>query len=572
MQFDDSPHLDLPSTPQPHHATLPADSEIPRAVSASPTTSMLVVSSSSPPVSFDVDNNLPAPNSNFKSNERSKYNSPPPPSSSMTPPPSSQPLKRRSPSSTFERDATPTPAIFSSPPPTTSYGVKRECGMARAFAVPTSQQIASAPPSELRELLQAALNENSRLDAEVHEARMSAAHYKLQHNLLTIETEEATKRMEVEHEMTRREVEVLQAAEVARRESSSNSPAKSTNSRNRYITELKSYCETMDNENALLHGRLERAKKIIAEKEEDITDLLAENRRYIDRIRENRDHMRLLKSSGAVPSTPQNRSQNFPTTPQYARGTPKHTPHLVRHHQEHENQGSFATLLLADRVLNDQTSAPSTPTSAHHPIRQQRHSRGVHSLSSLPATPIRSQHSQQLLPAVQFIPQSEPRYRAAQTQNREFFVAEEQVRTPLPPREMRRKSRDSTISASDAEELAASVQREVEVQRRDSDETEDMEASNDDIQESQASATASAMLRRDPRESFEVARSPEPGAEAAEKGKLLQARIFGNVTKAGLGGVEEKGKRKRLPSEEEIRAKKLRMAAGEGVGLGIYGA
>jgi hypothetical protein len=408
---------------------------------------------------------------------------------------------------------------------------------------------------------------------------MSAAHYKLQHNLLTIETEEATKRMEVEHEMTRREVEVLQAAEVARRESSSNSSAQSTNSRNHYITELKSYCETMDNENALLHGRLERAKKIIAEKEDDITDLLAENRRYIDRIRENRDHMRLLKSSGAVPSTPQNPSQNFPTTPQYARGTPKHTPHLIRHHQGHESQDSFATLLLADRVLNDQTSAPSTPTTGRHPLRQQRHSRGVHSLSSLPATPMRSQHPQHLLPAVQFIPQSEPRYGAAQTQNREFFAAEEQVRTPLPlpPRERRRKSRDSTISASDAEELAAYAapavqQREMEVQRRDSDETEEMEGSNDDVQESQASAAASAMLRRDPRESFEVAGSPEAGAEAAEKGKLLQARIFGSVTKAGLGGVAEKAKRKRLPSEEEIRAKKLRMAAGEGVGLGIYGA
>jgi hypothetical protein len=53
---------------------------------------------------------------------------------------------------------------------------------------------------------------------------------------------------------------------------------------------------------------------------------------------------------------------------------------------------------------------------------------------------------------------------------------------------------------------------------------------------------------------------------------LLQARIFGSVTKVGLGGMGEKGKRKRLPSEEEIRAKKLRMAAPEGVGLGIYGA
>lgn len=55
--------------------------------------------------------------------------------------------------------------------------------------------------------------------------------------------------------------------------------------------------------------------------------------------------------------------------------------------------------------------------------------------------------------------------------------------------------------------------------------------------------------------------------EATEKGALLQAKIFGSVTK----GVSAP-KRKRLPDDEEVKAKKLRMAAGEGVGLGIYGA
>ena len=42
------------------------------------------------------------------------------------------------------------------------------------------------------------------------EARVTAAHSKLQHSLLSIETEESAKRAEVEHEATRREVQVLQ--------------------------------------------------------------------------------------------------------------------------------------------------------------------------------------------------------------------------------------------------------------------------------------------------------------------------------------------------------------------------
>jgi acetyl-CoA acyltransferase 1 len=395
---------------------------------------------------------------------------------------------------------------------------------------------------------------------------MAAAHYKLQHSLLVIETEEAAKRMEVEHEMTRREVEILQAAELARREASSQPPEQSTAS-TRYIAELKAYCETMDKENALLHRRLERAKIIIAEKEEDINDLLSENHRYVGRIRENREHMRLLRSPGglyASASTPRTQSQNFPTTPQYTRATPKHTPHSIH---QHDSQDSFATLLLADRVLNDQNSAPTTPTITRFTQRsnsQVKHSRNVQSLSSLPSTPIRnSGQSQHLLPSVQFIPQSEPRYRTSQS----FFSPSQPARTALPHgrTEKRRKSRDSTISASDAEELAAYSQPQVHPSQetRNSDDTEELES--DDVQESQASVAASAMLRRDPRESFEVAVSPGLG-EATEKGALLQAKIFGSVTKGASAP-----KRKRLPDDEEVRAKKLRMAAGEGVGLGIYG-
>lgn len=137
----------------------------------------------------------------------------------------------------------------------------------------------------------------------------------------------------------------------------------------------------------------------------------------------------------------------------------------------------------------------------------------------------------------------------------------------------------------------------------DDDETEEEhpeEVESDiSIPASQASLSASAMLRRDPRESFVIAESPRteqssyqppsqsPGqtgeyragssnmrahpplsqaGSVTEKGRVLQAKIFGSVTKPGMEGGE---KRKRLPSEEEIRAKRLRAKATEGLGLGL---
>ena len=139
----------------------------------------------------------------------------------------------------------------------------------------------------------------------------------------------------------------------------------------------------------------------------------------------------------------------------------------------------------------------------------------------------------------------------------------------------------------------------------DDDETEEEhpeEVESDvDIPASQASLSASAMLRRDPRENFEIAESPRTQASASqglsqpwqqtemyrgslgsnvrahpplsaagsvtEKGRALQAKIFGSVSKPGMDGGGEK--RKRLPTEEEIRVKRLRGKAREGLGLGL---
>lgn len=401
----------------------------------------------------------------------------------------------------------------------------------------TAQQVSEASTPELREMLHGTVSEVTKLDIELREARMLAAHYKLQHNMLSIETEEAAKRMEVEHEMTRREVEVLQVAEQARQTRQDlSSPVQSATSR--YISELKAYCEAIDNENTLLHRRLQKAKKMITQKDSEISSLMDDNRSFLKRIRENREHLSRLKSPGGIyaAATPRS-SSTFPVTPQQYRSTPKQTPRTMR--QDHDSQDSFAALLLADRVLNQENnSAPSTPTTSRPSHRSNaRHQRGVQSLSSLPSTPARSRpmtENGNLLPSVQFAPHSEPRYR----NQAEYFT---------PTKERSRKSRDSTISAEDAEEIAAYN-----------------ESADEDIPESQASQTAAEMLRIDPGESMEVVGSPAEPTLAAETSGLLQAKIFGSVTKSGVE------KRKRVDDSAEFEPKRMR-TTDVGIGLGIGG-
>lgn len=550
---------------------------------------------------------------------------------------------------------------------------------------------------------------------------MSAAHYKLQHNLLELETEETINRLEVEHEMMRREVEVLQQTELARRDSNhshySSSDAtieqQDKEATERYISELKAYTEALKKDNDKLHRRLERAKEVITDREEDITQLTSDNKKLLDRIRQNREHIHLLTGQGGIYASPQSQSMSsrtMPSTPNYReRATPRQTPGSARyvapsqhaqsshamqmqnqqhlqhhtpmhgvHSQQDDRHDSFATLLLADQVLNGQNSAPTTPRRAighgHPTSSAARHHRAAQSLSSL-AIPQTAPMQMQ----AQYSPSAgQTGYGAPMTTA--SLLSPAQLGGPSPsqaqgyehpspyprisPRERvrRRKSRDSTISASDEEERAKellrvspqqaptlqstapyvgyapvqrtmvqNIPREAQVQDAranqsrptpspryepvrvrqamqvdvDDDETEEEhpeEVESDiDIPASQASLSASAMLRRDPRESFEIAGSPhtqqrayqpasQPPMQTAEyragssnvrahlpisqagsvteKGRVLQAKIFGSVTKPGMA-TEGGEKRKRLPSEDEIRAKRLRAKASEGLGLGL---
>jgi len=456
-----------------------------------------------------------------------RLNSPAHLSSSMTPPPSSQAHNTRT-AAIYESqcDGTPPQSSLSSPPLTTVNGVKRD---AITRTIPSAEQLASATKDEMREILDEVLAENKKLEAIAAEARMSAAHYKLQHNLLTIETEEAAKRMEVEHDMTRREVNVLQQAFQGRE-----SPNQD------YVAKVKAYCVAIEEDKNVLARRLKAAMKIIDQQDDELASAKEKEQLLLRRIRENREHLNYLRSPGGLfhIASPKAPTHSYPNTPQQYRSTPKNTPMTSRSRQGRGgSQEPFAALLLADQMLSrenrDNNSAPSTPIMSRRPDQRTpvRHSRGVHSLSSLPTTPHSAARSRisnsTLLPSVQFSHDS---------------------------RERRRVSRDSTISASDngdAEEIARAAM-------------SSFRGESEEVHESQASQTAAEMLHIDPRESFEVeaSRTNTPTL-ATDKSNLHQSKIYGTVTK----GVVEKRKR---GDEDTIdySAKKFR-SGGDGIGLGI---
>ncbi|KAK8014009.1 hypothetical protein PG990_007305 [Apiospora arundinis] len=512
--------------------------------------------------------------------------------SSLTPPPSSQVTQPNGPSAgqPLGYISSQRPNMFSPPATTTNPLTRRDHPPSNAmeYQPPTANQISDASVEELRAMFQSCLAENAR-------SKMETAHHKLQYNLLRMQAEEEANRAAVEHEMIRREVEVLRQAEYsrqARRELSM--AAESTHAK--YL-HLKVLYEAAVDEIDSLRKRSKLAKKVIQQKEDEIISLTDERDMLLTRIRENREHFHMLCSPGGVfhgaltPKTP------AIATPQQPRATPRQTPraahphhhahshslsHIHTHHRDprQENdtsQAGFAALLQA--LSHDNNSAPSTPLGVSRPAPRMppKHTRGVQSLSSLPTTPNprpRGNYSV-LLPSVDLVPHSEPPVR---------FPTDTRVVPETPTSKRGRKSRESTISAEDNEDIdrvalasvAAATQSFMTSgsggpagrSRRHRDDEEE-------VHESQASQAASEMLRRDPRESFEVASSvgsrdltPPP----AEKSAKLQAKLYAGVHKPG---ISEKRKFAGVSDVDDSRRdvftsppKKSRLAGGK-IGLGI---
>lgn len=409
----------------------------------------------------------------------------------MTPPPSSQPVRFRSPNRRYSDG--PSNVLMASPPATIKYTA--------GTSLPSPDAIASAGLEQLKDMAKD-------LVSAVKEARTAAAHFKLQYSLLDMETQEASQRAEIEHQMTRKEVEVLQASDQRHRAALSIAARHSAPPSNTQVQGLTQTCRSLEEERDEAERRLNRAKKLI-EAEKDKTELLTEENALLkQRIRENREHFTRFKSQSPMYATPRD-----PFTTPHRRDPPRF-PESTSSHQP------FAALLAADQVLSGESlSVPSTPTKSRTTKVKQGHTRGAHSLSSLHTTPARTRPvTSEGLPDTKY-PMSAPGPQFSENQER------------------RRQDRDSTISVSDAEETF----------------------SDDDIQQSQASSLATDMLRRNPagQESLRLSQSAEKSSS------LLQSKLFGNVKKP----VSLTGKRRGSFDDGTVHSKKARLE--QGVGLGI---
>ena len=485
--------------------------------------------------------------------------------SSLTPPPSSQvpsnPNANTVPVASTYLTASQRSALFS--PPTTVGRASRPSAAAvipTEYVVPSPQEVRDASADTLRAMMQQSIAENSRL-------KMEAAHYKLQLNLLSLQAGEDAKRAAVEQDMTRREVEALREAEnirQARRELSTATES----TRSKYL-QVKALYEDAVEEIDHLERKLKLAKKVIQQQEDEIGRLREDRQQLRTRIRENREHFTMLCSPGGIfhsALTPKaSISTSMHAQQQPGRGTPRQTPRgsYGRSAQE-PDQRRFDALLQV--LSQENNSAPSTPMAVYHrtaPRHQPpKHTRNVQSLSSLPTTPTRIGagvggsslgRSDGLLPSVHLAPLTEPPRRY--TGRRLLPDSPRRGHGYEAEAEQRRRSRESTISVPDNEELArqalASVQMATSSLSRlyggtapavhprvDEREAEEEES---DVPQSQASLTASQMLRRDPRQSFEV-----EAAAAVSRDHGLPSLESGGSGRTLLPGLDRNGEKRKF--------------------------
>ncbi|KAF1974755.1 hypothetical protein BU23DRAFT_90438 [Bimuria novae-zelandiae CBS 107.79] len=465
-----------------------------------------------------------------------KFTSPAPrTTSSMTPPPSSQVPNTRS---ALRTPTPPTPGL-SSPPPTSKLPNQPSALVESAAALFSQEQISNASADELRAMV-------NDLSGKLRDVRLSAAHHKLQYNMAVMESQESASRMAVELAMAQREIDVLQKAEEKRRSQIptpeqiyQESPMAAANAI--LMSEMNRQIQMLQNENEELRDLYEQQKRLTEHRDGEIRGLVDENDRLKSRIRKNRDHM--------APYLPYLEQMN--ESPRSTFGTPHATPrHKVNRVSAipHENRGqnNFEALLLADKMLSQETgTAPSTP--ARYGQRSRfSHTRGAQSMSSLPHTPRgHSTHAVEIpRTPTTFAPVSIPQSAPAA----HYIVKAAHAR---------RESSNSTITASSVDEEEAFT---------------DIE--DEEVTESQASQLATSMLRRAPTGSKPTGSKPTGSKRASaptSQSHLVQSKIFGQVKKGhGLTRSAELEKKRLQPSDHhESPTKRGRLEGGIGLGIGL---
>lgn len=435
-------------------------------------------------------------------------------SSEMTPPPSSQtraPLRRRS------RSRSESHEVIPASPPSGSLEKSLFAAYGTAENLPTTEDIDAADETQLRTIAKDLL-------AIAQEARMSALHFKLQNSLLSFTSNEAIKKAEVEQQLARREVEILQSSEYQNRRAISSSRTPQVCPSPESEASLKRVAE-LERTNVKLEERLINAKKLIKEKIDEGNNkneaLVEENTLLKKRIRDNREHLTMFLDSGSLTSTPRTEF-NTPQRKSQSRLFDSARTHTSRRDGSHD---AFATLLAADRVLHGDTTNAS-PARTRQPRNGHgggAHVRGAHSMSSLPVTPQRSTH----VSNNQYItPGSRP---------------QESIQKDVFDHDQNRHDRDSTISASEGEEVIT----------------------DEDIPASQASSRATNMLRRLPELNEDA--PPSANRNIGKSSTLLQTKLFGQVRKPGVDRPSSISQKRKGSFEEAGPALKK----SKDVGLGI---
>ncbi|KAF9762855.1 hypothetical protein IL306_003324 [Fusarium sp. DS 682] len=435
--------------------------------------------------------------------------------SSLTPPPSTQVNSSNNASqpgpSKRKYSGSQQSTLFS--PPATIPNNVRERPTTTEFLPPAPHQVLEASADELRVMVQAALAEQQKL-------KMETAHHKLQYNLLSIPADDDAKRAAVEHEMMRREVDALRNAEhirLARRDFDRSSETLQA----KYL-QMKTRYEAMLQENEILQRRVQTAKKVIKQSEDECIALHDERDMLLRRIRENREHMQMLCSPGGIfhaVLTPRQKAAVV-SGPQGHRNSQQQQ---ASRSQTRDRQGEHGLSALLQAMSQDNNSAPSTPMHSHRPAPGivRRHNRNSQSMSSLPTTPMNRPVGTNigLLPSVDLVPHSEPPHRYSQ---RQFIPT-----TPVAKTDRRCRSRESTISADDNEELARQALESVAAaQSFTTSQPRNRDDEDGEVFDSQASQAAAEMLRRDPRQSFEVAESLKNTPGPMEKTVRMQERLL----------------------------------------------
>ncbi|KAF2235451.1 hypothetical protein EV356DRAFT_500327 [Viridothelium virens] len=459
--------------------------------------------------------------------DRGKQTPPPPPTSSMTPPPSTQ-IPMTEPSIT--RTPVQATSVLSSPPPTNR--ADEISGASDTSTLPVNEgQILAADLNELRSMALEMAKDNK-------EMRASVAHYKLQLNMAFIENQEAANRMAVELDMAQREVEVLQENEARRQETAAMTPMPNWQNVNSspydasYVNDLLLRVQTLEADKNQLQNMVRNLKRIITHQDGEISSLSEQTDQLRSRIRENREHINRMRRSnglGIFEGTP--RSEGLATPYQQ---TPVRRSAQTPSSNRHVGGSNFDTLLLADKMLTEASRS-------HTSKSRSGHTRNAHSVPSVPSTPSRSRPVNAATAANFRTPQAPPK--AAATISAPHTAPVARYKPIERHNRNKRANSESTISESD------------------DDRTNEDISDNDEIPESQASRSATDLLRRSMTSSQQ---------SAGGKPNSFQTKLYGQVKKPMMekqGGGE---KRKISGDEVAIPISPSKKGRTGSIGLGIH--